>query len=437
MFSSTEFSSNGIRFSSLQSNKFKASVLVFSITVPLLPQHSINNRLICGLLRRGSRSLPSMSAINKSLDELYGSCVEIRNSKKGNNLSLIITAEVLDNKFIPDGADALGGVIDIVSELLLFPHFCDADFCEDFFEQEKKLLEDVVLTIKNNTSNFAIKRCSELMGEGVSQSPTIEASLGLIRNTEFNSVLSYYNDIILRSPIDVFYVGASEPQAIKEKLFNAFSGKITTLAQEKMALEAYKRKSFCSITEKLPVSQGKLALGFSTKAILSSNDDTYYTALVFNEIFGGSASSKLFLNVREKMSLCYFCSSTYSLYTGMVLVSCGIEVNKREIAKEAILGQLQDIRNGNISEFELDSARKSLLNGYRQIYDNPLDIYGFYSGRRFFDINDGIEECCSSIMKVTPEQIKDFAVALSLDAEFFVEGTKAGEAQEEDFENDQ
>ena len=186
----------------------------------------------------------------------------------------------------------------------------------------------------------------------------------------------------------------------------------------------------------MSVSQGKLALGFSTGITISPDDDTYCTAIMLNEIFGGSASSKLFLNVRERMSLCYFCSSSYSVYQGTIMVSCGIDSSNRDLAKAAILDQLDEIRKGNISDFELAAAQKSISNSYLQLYDNPFDIQSFYSGRQFFGINDGIEECRKKLMRVTKAQIIELASKISLDAEFFIEGTASDNDVEEDFEND-
>jgi predicted Zn-dependent peptidase len=187
----------------------------------------------------------------------------------------------------------------------------------------------------------------------------------------------------------------------------------------------------------MPVSQGKLVLGFNTGTVISPTDDRYYTALMFNEILGGSASSKLFLNVREKMSLCYFCSSSYSLYNGAVMVSSGIEVSKRELAKDAILAQLEDIRRGKISQFELEAAQKSIINSYLQLYDSPFDIYNFHSSRHFFGIKESIEDTCQKLLKVSKEQIQEFAKCVSFDVEYFIEGTNKEDGSEEDFENDE
>ena len=183
----------------------------------------------------------------------------------------------------------------------------------------------------------------------------------------------------------------------------------------------------------MPVSQGKLAIGFKTEACISENDDRQYTAIVFNELFGGSAASKLFLNVRERLSLCYYCSSSYDRYTGTLTVSSGIENKNRNIAEEAILFELENIKQGKITETELDAAKKSLLNGYRQINDNPYDLQSYYTNRSFFGFYDDIETAKAKVSQVSAKDISEFASSIVCDSVFFVEGTDiSGEEIEHD-----
>ena len=424
-----------IIFSSLKNDKFKASVIAFSANIPLTKEAVAYNLLLSGLLRRGTLRHPSMSALNRSLDELYGSYVEIRSANIGNNLSLIITAEVLDNKFIPDSTDALGGVIDIISDILLNPLIKSASFDKQLFLQERKIAIDLLNSEKNNTRAYSVKRCAELMSEETSLYPSRDELMELLCKATFEDVLLHYQNIIANAPLDIFYIGATSPDIIKRKLSSAFEKYPAHSPYKAIPLKPYRRAEFKAVTEKMSVSQGKLAMGFSTGVHISATDNRYYTALMLNEIFGGSPSSKLFLNVREKMSLCYYCSSTFSIYSGVMMVSSGIEVDKIDIVKNAILEQLEQIKLGNISEFELEAARRSISNSYRQLYDNPFDMQSFYSGRAMFGVSDTIELCIQRLMNVTLNDIISLAKQIKLDAVFFVEGSDIWE-QEEDFDND-
>ena len=187
------------------------------------------------------------------------------------------------------------------------------------------------------------------------------------------------------------------------------------------------------VTEPMPVSQGKLAMGFRTGVCADGSDDrAVAAAVVLNEIFGGAPASKLFMNVREKMSLCYYCSSAYNRYTGILTVSAGIETKKRDVAEKAILDQLESIRAGKISQTELLAAKSSLENAYRQIDDNPFELQSFYGSRSLFGLREDVEESRRRIAAVTKDEVVALARKVLCDTVFFVEGTKKDACTEED-----
>ena len=182
----------------------------------------------------------------------------------------------------------------------------------------------------------------------------------------------------------------------------------------------------------MPVTQGKLALGFSTGVTVSKDSDDVYTAIMLNEILGGSASSKLFLNVREKLSLCYYCSSSYSIYSGVMLISSGFEVKNYEIARKAIFAQLDDIRQGKISDVEFWAAQRSITSSYRQLYDSPFDLQAFFGDRSLFGINDNIEDTVSKLLSVTKKNIVDLANRIKFEASYFIKGTRSTDVENSD-----
>jgi predicted Zn-dependent peptidase len=240
--------------------------------------------------------------------------------------------------------------------------------------------------------------------------------------------------LINEAPLEVFYIGATDADTVSSALLESFGSAHFGKEQRICKASPISRESFAEACEKMPVSQGKLAMCFSTHTSLSTDNDDYYVALMLNEIFGGSASSKLFLNVREKMSLCYYCSSSFSTYSGILTVSSGIEVKNFEAVRAAVIDQLEQIRKGNISESELYAAKRSIENAYRQLYDSPFDLQSFYSGRMLFGIFETIEDCRKKLMAVSREQIVALAKEVTLDALFFVEGTACGDDEEEEDE---
>ncbi len=435
MIFSNESIAGGIRFYAIDSNKFKSSVLTFSITAPQTAKSVAYNQLLSGLLRRGCERYPSVSDLNRSLDELYGSYVEIRSTTIGDNISFNISAEILDNKFIPDGVDTLGGVIEIVSQILLHPLITANNFNTEHFHSECKILIDNLNASKNNTRSYSILRCLELV-QTDKVHPTLEQIKEIIENATLEDVVIYYKSLISTSALDVFYIGATASSVVKERIAEAFA-EYPCLDARVTLLPILPRpiKAFTEGCEKMPVAQGKLSMIFNSGACISQDSNLYYTALVLNELFGGSPSSKLFTVVREKMSLCYYCSSSYSIYTGFFSVSSGIEIERFATARDAIIEQLNEIKKGNFTEEELLSAKKSLTNSYAQLYDNPFDLQAFYSGRAMFGIKDSIENCIERIWQVDADNLINLAASTTLQALFFVEG--AGDNNEEEVADDE
>ena len=427
---------HGINFSHMESDKFKASILTFSITIPLSSKAVAYELLLAGLLRRGCKKYPSMSALNLKLDELYGSYVEIRSSQIGENISFTVGCEVLDNKYIPDGTDVLGEVIDIVSDILLNPNILQENFDNRIFSQEKKILLDNLNSEHNNTRAYSIRRALELFQDGISQSPTLEQLKETTRSCSFEDAKNFYSNMLKSAPLDVFYIGATSPENIKKKISEAFASYPYKATERSLNFPLpYPKRDTAIATEQLPVIQGKLSMCFNSGVCIGDSNNKYYAALLLNEIFGGAPSSKLFINVREKMGLCYYCSSSYSIYTGIFTVSSGIEVKKYDTVKKAILEQLSDIKQGNISDEEIDFAKKSLSNSYTQLYDSPFDLQSFFGGRILFDISENIDDFINGVSAVTKEEIVDLAKEVSLQSVFFVEGTLKS-TEGEDFLNE-
>ena len=432
MFFCKDTVSDGIELSVIECNKFKAGVISFSLTLPLSKKAVAHGLILSGLLRRGTLEYPSMAALNRRLDELYGSYIEVKSVHLGSNMSLVLTAEVLDNKYIPDGTDALGGVIDIIADILLRPFLCENGFDKKLLDQEIRVTLDNLNAEINNTRVYSVRRCSELMRGDSSSYPTVSELKELVAATTYEDVIALRNEMLSSSPLEVFYIGDTPRAAIADKLRSAFATYSFSIEHTLNSVSPLRRERFVEAREKMPVSQSKLAMGFSSGVCISENDDTYYTALMLNEIFGGSASSKLFLNVRERMSLCYYCASSFSIYTGVMTVSSGIEADKLDIVNGAILEQLEEIKQGNISESEFSAARKSILHGYRQLYDSPFDLQSFYSGRMALGISDTVETCTDKLMRVTKDDVVALAKEISLDALFFIEGDSVSGADEED-----
>ena len=421
-----------IRLSHIQTDTFKTGVLTATLTLPLTKEHFALGQLLPAVLRRGTERFPTMASIHKRLDELYASVLEIRCNRFGKNLSLSFSTEILDQAFIPDKVDILSGVLDMISQLLLHPKTVDGAFDPAAVQQEIRFASDAIHAEINNTRSFAMIRLMELMRRNDADSPSLEELDQMILGADEVALYQFYKKFLTSSPLELFYVGSLSEDELRAKIlphFQDFEGADShTLCPPIAETSA----GFLSKTDAMPVSQGKLCMGFRTG--VSAMDDRIYAMILLNELLGGSPASKLFLQVRERLSLCYYCSSAYHKNSGILTVSAGIESKNREMAEKAILEQIRALKEGNISDGEWNAARTSLKNVYRQIYDNPFELQNFYTNRILFGIEGTIEESRQKLMTVEKQEVIALANDLLYDTVYFIEGTKT--ASEEEIEDE-
>ena len=426
--------SEGIILNSVKTDKFKSSLLTFTVNLPMTKKNTANNMLLTAVLKRGTRSYPSLAAMNKRLDELYSTSLDVRSARIGKNLTTTVICDILDPAYIPCGESILGDVLKMVVEIIRYPHLENGTFPKTVVEQEKRFLTDSLNSVVNNTRAYASERLHEACYRLDKEFPTIEELKSAVSEIDEATLTEFYFNVWKSSTLNVFYVGSTDEKIIAKAIKDNFAPWTTESITPVVQPQAEPICPFTSQSEKMPVSQGKLAISFKT-GVCASDIGEIHALTVLNEVFGASPASKLFLNVREKLSLCYFCSSSLNRYAGVITVSAGIENKNKDIAINAIKKEFEDIKNGNISDFELTAAKRSLINGVDQICDSPYDIQSFYSNRAFFNFTETLEIAKKGFLEVTAEQISSIAKNTVLDSIFFVEGDKASEDIDEK-END-
>jgi len=420
-----------LSLSAIETDKFKTGMVSLSLTVPLKKDAAAANMLLSGVLRRGSVKYPSMALLNRRLDELYAADIEIKNARLGKNNSFIIIAELLNNTFVPDNTDVLDGVLEVISDMILHPLTSGDSFPEESVRKEKQNVCDAIDAEVNNPRAYALNRCAELMHSEDRDFSTVAELRAAAEAADPKELYAHYKRLLDSSELSFFYVGCETPERVAElieKHFGGFEGRRSEVIP-------YRAEKFIGLrrrTEPFEASQGKLCLGF--RVGVCSGEERYFAAVLFNEIFGGSPASKLFMNVREKMSLCYYCSSSYDSHFGNITVSSGIEVSNYEVAYRAILSQLEDIKNGRISEFEFSAAKKSVINIFRQMNDFPYELFAFYSTRELFGISASPEEYMRRFEEVTLDEVIEVARGAVLDTVYFLEGILGGEEEEDEEE---
>ena len=423
--------SESVSLSCITTDKFKTGTLIFSVNIPNDKYFSPYSLLLTEVLQRATASFPTKAILQKHLDELYSTTVSIRCAKHGKSRAYMFSAEILDNRYSNGEVDIALEAARVLYELIYNP-LLDSDgyFNEQSVEQEKRRVVNYLRSTKNDPARYAAIRLSELLLRDDETAITLEEMIEAVQSCDRYRLTEFYKSTLACRPVNVFYIGTLSQNEISERVMSYLCKHHATRTDNAMLPKAIEPKEAISKKdEAMPISQGRLAIGFTSGTCITNDD--YYALTLFNEIFGGGPSSKLFMNVREKMSLCYSCYSRYNVFDGTVRVSAGISPKNREIAQKAILKEFDNVKKGKISKKELVSAKKAIENSYREIYDNPSDILGFYLVRRALGIDVTVDECRQRFSELTVDDVVRVADKIKLDSVYFLCGDAEGDGEEE------
>lgn len=405
------------------SEKFKISYLSMYFSRPLCEKEAAMNALIPEILTRSCKKYPTMLSLGSKLQSLYGASVDPVNTLMGETHVFGLYSAFPENRYAFDGTDILSEVISVISELIFNPLTDDkGGFDESVVESEKNKLCGRIRARINNPAAYAVRRCEEIMcaDERFSISPS--GSVESVSSVNARDLYNYYKSLIGTTAVNIYYSGSADIEFLAEKfreIFKAFDRPVSALPPTEIRRSA--PEALKTVVEEQPVAQGKLTIGFRSGFCLS--DEDYYVFPLVNSLLGSSPTSKLFMNVREKMSLCYYCSSRPNALKGIMVISSGIEVENFDKARDAIFAQIDALKAGEITDFELESAKKSLINAYTELTDSPAGLVSWYLTRSFAGRSDSPEDVVKKILSVTKDEVITAARRLSPDTVYFLKGT--------------
>jgi predicted Zn-dependent peptidase len=299
-------------------------------------------------------------------------------------------------------------------------------FCEEFVKSEKENYKSIILSQINEPRTYAAIRCREEMFKSLGIVDNLDTMCERIDSVSVSDLYDCYKEIISNAKIFVFYVGNRPIDSVKKLVGEAFPSHNTYDFDNDKPIKLLENlEEHNEVIESSEISQGRLIMGFNCQTTWRDKD--YYATLLCNEILGASPISKLMMNVREKLSLCYECSSVYNSARGAIFVTTGIDSENYELAKSAIIAQLDEIKQGKISSKEFEAAKKSIFNVYSAICDSPNAIERFYLGRIINEIDVDVVDFLKIIEKITVEDVIKAAQRLSLHTVYFLQGDEEGE----------
>ena len=392
----------GVWLTALRTDKFKTAWLSVNLLTQLRRSTAACTAVLPYVLRRGSTRLPDLETIAAELESLYGASITPSVRKLGE-----IQAVGFEAEFADDGAVG-----------------------EDVFPRLAADVADLLLHL-NNKRAYAIERlyahmccCEDYAVPRLGEEADAE-------RIHYRKLTMRYHDVLSTSPVEIFYCGSLEGKAVARILTDVLStmprGEIDEDIGTDIRMNALEEQPRY-VTETLPVAQGQLAVGYRLGACMAEPDIP--ALFVFNALYGGCVTSKLFLNVREKLSLCYYVGSRLSTHKGLLTVTSGIDVKNYERALAEITAQLDAVRTGDFTDGELQAAIRSVASDLRATADAPDALAWYWLNRTVQGLDIDPAEMAALVEEVTRTDVTDIAAGVVCDCVYLLKGTE-GPADDE------
>ena len=413
----------GVTLRYIQATRFKQSCLSIQFLRQMTAQEAGLNALIPAVLLRGCRDYPDLQRITQRLDDLYGASIGTLVRRIGDYQITGFYCGFMEDRFALDGDEILRPMVDLAAKLLLEPLEEDGGFSVDFTESEKRNLICAIESDRSNKGAYAASQLLKLMCKEDSFGIPRLGEIPAIQTIDHRTAFSHYRRVLAESPVEIFYVGAA-PMATVADLLQPVFARIPRRFTALPAQSPYRFTPAQEASETQQVAQAHLSMGFVTP--ITNQNPRFAAMQICNAIFGGGMTSKLFMQVREAMSLCYAIGSGYYGSKGILTVNAGIDTSQAEATKEAILRQLDACKEGNITPQELTAAKESILSGLRSVYDSPGAMEGYFSTAAISGLSRTPQTYAAQIRAVTLADVTQAAKTISLHSTFILKGVQHG-----------
>lgn len=415
----TEVLQPGVTLRCFQDDRFKQGCMTLQFVREMNKQEASLNALVPVVLLRGTKTAPDLRAITRRLDDLYGAAVGPVVRRVGNYQTTGLSCGFIDDRFAMDGDRVLEPMVEFLGQLLLEPVTENGVFRADYVRSEKKNLIATLDAQKNNKRAYAGEQMLRKMCRNDSFGIPRLGTTAMVRKITPESAWEHYKKVLRESRLDIFYVGQAEPSVVAEAL-KPMLRKMERSYVNREIPQGFLSSRRGNYKERMDVSQGKLSMGFTTDIRIGMPE--FPAMQVLNVLFGGGMTSLLFMNIREKLSLCYDIGSSFHGAKGILTVSAGIDCDKDTLVKEKVLEQLDICKKGKFTEEQLKAAKQALINSLQGVHDSPGAIESYYATAVLSGLGMTPAEYKEAVQQVTAKQVAAAAKKLKLHTTYFLKG---------------
>lgn len=418
----------GVRLINEATDRFKTGKISICFAVPLTKETAAANAILPYLLHHSCKRYPTMEKLNRKLAMLYGASIGAGVVKSGETQIIILSANAIDDRFALEKESVCAQCAELLCDMIFEPNFENGTFTKSAVEQEKRLMLERIDSEMDNKRAYALRRCEEIMCENEAYGLSRYGSKEDVEKLTPDDIFTAWQKLLKTAKIQVVIVGNSDVEQIEKSISQRIEkidrGQLVELKTQfvKTASEVKEK------TEEMAVKQGKLVMGFRVN--MSDAMEHYGPLTVMNDVFGGGPYSRLFLNVREKMSLCYYCSSMLVRQKGLMMLQSGIENENKQKAIDEILNQFEIMKKGEFTDDDFAASKMAITDALNSYKDMPSDITAWYTNQIAYDDIFTTEQATERINAVTREQVTECARLVTLDTVYMLEGT-ASDSQED------
>ena len=410
----------GIKLHTIKTEKFKTNLIAIMLTTKLNRENVTKNALVPAVLRRGTKNLTTQEEINKKLEEMYGASLDCGLDKTGDNQVLKFYIETVNDEFLPQEAEnMLKTSLEKIFEFVFNPYLENGCFKKEYVEQEKENIKQIIDGKIDNKARYSLDRCIEEMYKDKPYGLYKYGYVEDMKNINEKNLYEYYQQLINECKIDIFVSGIidEETENIIKNNENIIKLKDREPQYNEPKIIAKRTEKENDVQESMDVTQGKLIIGMDLDI---DDDNLRFDVMIYNSIFGGSANSKLFQNVREKASLAYTASSSYYRFKNNIFINCGIEIKNYEKALEIIKQQIEDMKKGDFTDEEVENAKKGIIASIKTIDDEQDTEITYFFSQKLSKSKCNIEQYMQRISEVTKDKVVDVANKVSINTVYFL-----------------
>jgi len=402
----------------IQTDKFKTTVIKVSFKTRLSRETITERIMLANVLRNSCLKYPTKKQLSAHLADLYGASFSVSARKQGKIHAISFYVSVANEKFLKSAPPLFESALKTLSEILMCPKMQNGSFDKSVVNLEKRLMKEDIESIFDDKTSYALKTMVRVMCENELFGITGDGYIEDLPKITAQTLVKTYESMLENDQLSIVVLGDNEHEEVL-KLFNDNFDFKTNEREELCAIDFEEKELTQVVTfkEEQLINQTKLNIGYRTSVRIT--DPEYFAMLVFNGVFGAFSHSKLFVNVREKESLCYYCSSQVDNFKGIMFVYSGLDLAQVPKAIKIIDKQLDDVRNGLVTDEELFLAKKSIVNAKRESLDSNSGMLSDLEMSGILGIDS--EEFINRVNSVTVDQIKNIALNIKKDTVFTLE----------------